>query len=121
MRKLPNATKSRLPSRSQVDDASIVVEKLAAIPSNLHGNAVWIFDILLAQLLQHAAETVVPALLLLGCLAGIRGSELDKQLITYMENLVSLRTMEGRKQGKHNWQKLLLLNNAPVIVASLKC
>ena len=83
--KPPNATKSGFPSRSQIDDASIVVEKLAAIPSNLHGNTVWIFDILLAQLLQHAAETVVPALLLLGCLAGIRGSELDKQLITYME------------------------------------
>jgi hypothetical protein len=69
----------------QIDDTGIVVEELTAISRNLHGNTVGVFDVLLTELLEHAAETVIPALLLLGRLAGIRCSELDEQFITYCD------------------------------------
>jgi hypothetical protein len=63
---------------SQVDHSSIVVEELATVARNLHGNTVGVFDVLLPQLLEHAAETVVPSLLFLGGLAWVRGTELHE-------------------------------------------
>ena len=68
---------------SQVDNASVIVEKLAAISRYLFGNAVWIFDVPLAELLEYAAETVVPPLLFFRRLAWVCCSELEKQLVTY--------------------------------------
>lgn len=67
---------------SQVDDSCVVIEKLTPISRYLFGNTVGIFDILLTELLQYAAETVIPPLLFLGRLARVCRSELDKQLIT---------------------------------------
>jgi hypothetical protein len=61
-----------------IDDTSIVLEKFTTKARNRRGNTVGIFDVLLAEILKHAAETVIPTLLLLGCLARIRCSKLDK-------------------------------------------
>jgi hypothetical protein len=62
----------------QVDDASIVVEIFTAVSRYLHGNTVGIFDVLLTEFLEYAAETVVPALLFLGRFAWVRCAELDE-------------------------------------------
>jgi hypothetical protein len=67
-----------LKTQSQVDHSSIVVEELATVARNLHGNAVRVFDVPLPQLLEHAAETVVPSLLFLGGLAWVCGAELHE-------------------------------------------
>lgn len=63
---------------SQVDNARVIVEKLAAVSRYLLGNAVWIFDVSLAELLEYASETVIPPLLLLRRFAGVCCSELEK-------------------------------------------
>lgn len=67
----------------QIDDTSIVVEELTTIPRYLHGNAIGVFDVLLTKFLEHAAETVIPTLFLLGCLAWVGCAELDEQFVTY--------------------------------------
>jgi len=66
-----------------VDDTSIVLEKFTAKPRNFRGNTVGILDVSLAEVFEHATETVIPALLLLGRLTGVGGSELNKQSVTY--------------------------------------
>jgi hypothetical protein len=66
----------------QVDDAGVIVEELAAILGYLRGDAVRILDLLLAQLLQDAAETVVPQLLLFGRFAWVCSTKLHKQFLT---------------------------------------
>jgi hypothetical protein len=70
-------------AKSQIDHSSIVVEELATVARNLHGNAIGVLDILLPQLLEHAAETIVPSLLFLGCFAGVCGAELHEELVAY--------------------------------------
>lgn len=75
----------RVPSFSQVDNTRVIVEKFAAISRDLLGNTVWIFDVLRAELLKYVAKTVIPSLSLLGRLAGVCCSELEKQLVTCMK------------------------------------
>lgn len=75
----------RVPPYSQVDNTGVIVEKFAAISRNLLGNTIWIFDVLRTKLLKYVAKTVVPSLPLLGRLAGVRCSELEKQFVTCMK------------------------------------
>jgi hypothetical protein len=67
----------------QVDHSGVVVEELATILGYLRGNAIWVFDFFLAKFIQNTAETVVPLLFLLGCLAWVGSTELNKQFLTY--------------------------------------
>jgi hypothetical protein len=70
-------------SRSlQIYDAGIVVEELAAVLGYLRGDAIWVFNFLLAEFVQDAAETVIPLLLFLGRFAWVCSTKLDKQLFT---------------------------------------
>lgn len=103
--------------RSQINDARVVVEELATVLGYLHGDAIWIFNALLAEFFQYTAETVVPRLLLLGCFARIRRAELNKQSLTYKQVQVSLRTMEGRyERGRGRLSIRTIDTHAPEVL-----
>ena len=68
---------------SQVDNPGVVTEELSTIFGDFPRNSVGILDVPLAKVFEHATETVIPALLLLGRLTGVGGSELNKQSVTY--------------------------------------
>jgi hypothetical protein len=68
---------------SKIDHSSIVAQKLATVPGDLRSDTTRVLDAPLAEVVQNAAETLVPLLLLLGRLAGIGCTELHKQCLTY--------------------------------------
>jgi hypothetical protein len=63
---------------SKIDDATVVIEELAAVLGYLRGDAVGVFNALLAEFLQDAAEAVVPLLLLILRFARIGRAELHE-------------------------------------------
>lgn len=67
---------------SKIDDATVVVEKLAAKLGNLRGDAVGVFNALLAEILQDAAEPVVPLLPIILRFARIGCAKLHEQSLT---------------------------------------
>jgi hypothetical protein len=81
-KKLGTFALSLFSDRSEIHDARIVLQKLAAIARNLRGYTAGIFDAALAQVIQHAAETVVPLLFFLVRLAWVSRAELDEEFFT---------------------------------------
>jgi hypothetical protein len=66
----------------EIHNPRIVLQELAAIARNLRGYTAGIFNAALAQVIQDAAETVVPLLLFLVRLAWVSRAELDEEFFT---------------------------------------
>jgi hypothetical protein len=67
---------------SKINNPRVILQKLAPILRNLHGDAIRVFDALLAEFFQYAAEAIVPPLLLLGRLPRVRRAQLHEQCFT---------------------------------------
>lgn len=67
---------------SQVDDPGIVIEELSTVLGNLSCDTVGILDVLLAKILQNAAQAIVPLLLFFLRLARVGSAELYQELLT---------------------------------------
>jgi hypothetical protein len=121
-------------AESQIDHSSVVVEELTTVARNLHGNTIGILDVLLPQLLEHAAETIVPPLLFLGSFAGVCGAELHEEFVAcdWFPKLVCVYQQQqrgtrlerkkdtGLERGRRD-KRNIGSYDAPVIATSLKC
>jgi hypothetical protein len=66
----------------QIDHSSVVAEIGATIFRDLHGNAIGILGVALAQFLENKSQTVVPLVALIFRLARIRSTQLHEKFLT---------------------------------------